>query len=268
MLSPNRILEKDKLLQGHLKVLRDKVFQIETKWPHFKLLLDDLVRLSEVIQSGKTIVAMERTLLYGGNSLIAPLFQNHEFISVDCSPETADERGAYNKNMVADEHFISIKSTRRGEETDTGLSHNCADVVLVPNLVHHVANQDKLFSEISRICKPGGLVYVFEPLVRELHQMPDDYLRYTPFGMMKIMGEKGLKAKPFRSEGGPFSVIAYCWTQALQYLPEDEREEKEEWFYNHHFRELSALDSKYQKNLMRPHTSFPMAFSIEAVKQK
>ena len=92
-----------------------------------------------------------------------------------------------------------------------------------------MADQEALFSEMARIAKPGGSVYVFEPTLRELHQAPDDYLRYTPFGMRNALARAGLEPGNFEVDGGPFSAIAYCWTQALQYFPQAERERMEKW---------------------------------------
>jgi hypothetical protein len=68
-------------------------------------------------------------------------------------------------------------------------------------------------------------------------------------------------------EGGPFSAIAYCWTQALQYVPAERRAEMEKWFYGTHFRELMDWDEKYPRNLVREHTAFPVSFSVVARKR-
>jgi hypothetical protein len=67
-------------------------------------------------------------------------------------------------------------------------------------------------------------------------------------------------------EGGPFSAVAYCWTQALQYFPEGERQRMESWFYGEHFPKLMEWDERHVKNLVRAHTSFPVSFSIAARK--
>lgn len=250
----------------HLAVLRERVFQTETLWPQYRLLLDDLVQLASKAVSEHVVVSLERTLLYGGCSLIAPLFRQGTFISIDCSPASADERCGYNASMVDDARFIRIPTTKRASIYATGLEEGCADLVLVPNLVHHIADQGRLFDEMARIVRPGGRVYVFEALVREIHQAPDDYLRYTPHGLEVAFRRVGLEPQPVRTEGGPFQVITYCWTQALQYLPEDERSRYEQWFREQHFPELMKLDALYPKNLAKNHSSFPMSFSMTAVK--
>lgn len=255
-LSPERIA-------AHEQMLEQRVFQIETKWPQFRRLLDDLRALAAAMPAGSTVVCLERTLLYGGYSLFAPLFSKQRFLSVDCSPAVAESRGAYNAGMVDDDRFIPIATTHRAPAEATGLPDSSTDLVIVPNLVHHVRDQAGLFGEMARLLRPGGRGYIFEPLVRELHQVPDDYVRYTPWGFETQIEAAGLTYDRYVPEGGPFTAIAYCWTQALEYFPEEKRAEMERWFYERHFPELMAWDASYgERNRKRSHTSFPTALGI------
>jgi SAM-dependent methyltransferase len=249
-------------LRKHDELLRERVFQVKTKWPHFELLLKDIAELAETTPSGATVVVLERGLLYGGYSLLGPFFSRQNLISVDCSPATADGRGGYNSHMIDDDRFIAVPISRRASALQTGLESESADLVMVPNLVHHVADQDALFGEVVRLLRPGGSVYVFEPLVRELHQEPDDYLRYTPYGMKRVLEGLGCEVSEMKKEGSAFSAVAYCWTQALEYIPEAERGKMSKWFYEEHFPQLMQWDEQYPRNLSRKHTSFPMAFSL------
>ena len=253
-------------IDAHQALLAERVFQTENKWPQFKLLLKNMRDLGQQTPSDAVVISMERTLLYGGFSLIAPFFGQQQFISIDSSPESADERGAYNAELVNDPRFIKVPYTRRAPIENTGLAENSADLILVPNLVHHVENQKEMFKQLAKTLKPNGILYIFEPTLRELHQIPDDYIRYTPYGMETVLKEEELEPLGFELEGGPFSAIAYCWTQALQYFPNDKRQEMEEWFYAKHFPQLMSWDNTHTKNLVRDHTSFPVAFSIKARK--
>ena len=255
----NRVLE-------HLQVLFDRVFQVDKLWPQFRLLLNDLTELAGNIPPDSVVVSLERSLLYGGCSLIAPLFSDVKFTAIDCSPRSADDRGAYNAHLVDDPRFLSVPITRRATLPETGVADGEADLVIVPNLVHHVCDQDGLFRELSRIVKPGGRVYVFEALVREIHQAPDDFLRYTPYGLEAAFRRVGLQSEPVRTEGGPFQVITYCWIQALQYLKGEDKQRYTDWFFRQHFQELLQLDSLNANNLEKPHSSFPMSFSVIARK--
>lgn len=257
----------ERAVADHVAMLEERVFQVRTRWPHFRLLIADLRKLAETMPPSATVVSLERTLLYGGISLLAPIFHRQNFISVDCSPRLAEERGAYNATMVDDPRTVRIPFSRRGSELVTGLDDNIADLVLVPNLVHHIADQDRLFREMARIVRPGGKVYVFEPLLRELHQAPEDYLRYTPYGLERVMAACGLVSENIELEGGPFSAVAYCWEQALQYFPPEIRKEMERWFFEEQFQKLLEWDEEYPVNLVRKHTSFPVAFSVLTVKK-
>lgn len=251
-------------VEAHLNLLREKVFQTDTKWPHFRLLLNDMSVWADRLPDDSIVASYERTLLYGGYSLLAPLFPRHTFISIDGSPTSADARGAYNSPMVDDPRFIASVKSRRCPELATDLEDRSIDFLMIPNLVHHVADQSGLFREAYRALKPGGTLYVFEPIVRELHQIPDDYLRYTPYGLGKVLTDLGFDVGDHQLEGGPFSAVAYCWAQALEYMPEDQRKPMEDWFYNTHFAELMAYDEAHTTNLVRKHTTFPMSFSITA----
>ena len=254
-------------LDAHAAALAERVFQVDTKWPHYRQLLGEVRCLADETPAGAVVVSLERTLLYGGCSLVAPFFQHAEFVSIDCSPGSADERGAYNGGMTGDPRFLRVAATRRAAPEATGLADACADLVLVPNLVHHVADQTGLFAEVARLLRPGGRAWVFEPLLRELHQMPDDYLRYTPFGLARVLRGAGLEPGEPTLEGGPFSAIAYCWVQALEYFPPEKRAEMQRWFTAEHFPQLMRWDEAHRDNLVRDHTCFPVSFSLIATRR-
>ncbi|MGE3967510.1 MAG: methyltransferase domain-containing protein [Dongiaceae bacterium] len=249
-------------LDGHFRMLEERVFQVETKWPHFRRLLADIRELARDLPAEAQVVCMERSLLYGGISLFAPFFHRQRFVSIDCSPGSAEGRGAYNKGMVDDARCLLVPTTLRAAPAHTGLPAGSIDLVMVPNLVHHVPDQSGLFAEVARLLKPGARGYIFEPLVRELHQAPDDYLRYTPWGFEKQIADAGMVYERFVPEGGPFQAIGYCWTQALEYFPAEKRAEMQRWFYERHMPELMAWDDAYRDNQVRKHTTFPMAYAV------
>ena len=105
-------------LDAHEALLAEKVFQT-SKWPHFGQMLRDVRRLAGELAPGATVVSLERGLLYGGVSLIAPFFHAQNFISVDCSPESADERGAYNADLIDDPRTLRVPTTHRAPSGPT-----------------------------------------------------------------------------------------------------------------------------------------------------
>ena len=100
-------------LDDHYAVLAERVFQVETKWPHFRQLLRDVRRLAGEALPQTTVVSLERGLLYGGCSLLAPFFHHCDFLAVDCSPASADGRGPYNQAMIDDPRFLFVPNDHR-----------------------------------------------------------------------------------------------------------------------------------------------------------
>ena len=47
--------------------------------------------------------------------------------------------------------------------------------------------------------------------------------------------------------GGPFTAIAYCWDQALQYFPQNLRKKREKWFYKKEFKSLLKCEFDFNR---------------------
>jgi len=255
-------MEKTISLAEHEKFLKEKIFFTETKWPHFKLIFDDLKSFSKKIKKNSTIVSLERNTLYGGISLFAPFFNKHNFISIDCISSRLKKRGAYNKiNKKA--KIITKKKNYQFDYRNIKLKKNLADLVIIPNLMHHIEDVNILLRQVKSILKNNGKIYIFEPLVRELHQVPEDYFRITPYGFRSMLKNLNFSNFKIKFNGGPFTAIGYCWDQAIQFLPKNLREQKKNWL-NKEFLKFIQLDKKYKKNKVRKNTIFPMSFSIKA----
>ena len=256
-------VKKDLIL--HEKILRNEIFFTETKWPHFNLLFEDIKKLSNKLPKNKTVVSLERNRLYGGISLFAPFFKQN-FISIDCFTKNLFKRGAYNKHLTKNNKLLKIYNNYSFHYKNIKLRKNLADLVIIPNLIHHIEDLNKLILQTRKILKPNGLIYIFEPLIRELHQEPEDYVRFTPYGLKGKLKRKGFERFNIQYDGGPFTATAYCWDQALQYMPKKMRVKKLKWL-NKNILYLKKLDKKYKKNLVRKNTTFPMSFSLLAVKR-
>ena len=101
---------------------------------------------------------------------------------------------------------------------------------------------------------------MFEPLLREIHQKPDDYYRFTPYALEQVYKKIGFKNIKYEYSGGPFSATYYCWDQALQYLPVALRKKYQKKI---NLSELLKLENRFKKNLFRKYSEFPVSFSIE-----
>jgi len=255
-------------VSSHIDFLKEKFYQVETKWPQFKVLFEELSDLAQVIPSGKKVLILERAYFYGGWTLFAPIFHKQNVISIDCFIDNKDNRWGEQQSWLEDDRCIKWRPDFANEISNlVDIESGSIDYVIVPNVVHHEKNQDKMFQEFSRVLKKDGKCMVFEGLVRELHHMPDDYVRYTHEGIRVMFEKNGLKFDSYKFGSGVFDVIAYVWQNAFEYLPKDLRKEKMKWFYDEHFPYLQSMDQKYRKNLVKSDKAFPMSYITWAHKE-
>ena len=139
-------------LIDHENFLKREVFFTEKKWPHFNLIFNDLKKISKKMKANSTIVSFERNNLYGGISLFAPFFNKQNFISVDCISPKLKKRGSYNK-IDKISQIILKKKNYQFDYRNIKLKNNLADLIIIPNLMHHVEEIETLFKQVKSILK-------------------------------------------------------------------------------------------------------------------
>ena len=251
-------------LKKHYLALRKEVFFVDKKWPHFDILFDDINYLSKKFKKNKNVLSIERGGLYGNISIFAPFFNLNNFLSIDCSENLIKKRGAYNKKFTLNKNIIKIPIDFHRNYRKLRIKDNSMDLILIPNLMHHIFDHKLLLKKCNKILKKGGYLYIFEPLLREIHQKPCDYFRFTPYGISEVLNHSGFKIKKTKLSGGPFSAAAYCWDQAIQYLPLSEKKKYKRFLISENIKKIISMDKRYKKNLIRKNTIFPLSFSILA----
>jgi SAM-dependent methyltransferase len=254
-------------IQSHFRFLRDHFYFTEAKWPQFNLLMKTTEDLIGKVEEHQKVLILERCYFYGGYALFEPLFTKGEVTTLDCLVSSSEARKGRNASKLEHPDCIKKKAARTAYANHLdSVEDGSIDFVYIPNLLHHVQDQAGVFREISRVLKEGGECVIFDGIVRELHHVPDDYLRYTPMGLAHMFSLNGMKQHHVEYGSGVFDVIAYAWQQALEFFPEPMRAEKTKWFFEKHYPELQELDRKYPKNVVNPDKSFPMSYSVWASK--
>lgn len=253
--------------QKHRAFLENHIYHIHGKWPQFKIMFKAMDELLSAAHPSQKILLQERAYFFGGQSIFAPLLSHLNCTVIDSvNPSLAQRHGAQS-SWVEHPDFIKNGPHLMADPAQLDMiPSGSQDWVFVPNIVHHIKNQQGMFDEWWRVLKPGGRLLVFEGLVRELHHVPDDYLRYTPYGFQAELEARGFRYDKHELGSGVFDVIAYSWQMALEYLPEEERLEKSRWLFEEHLPYLHTLDARYQKNLVKPDKQFPMSYVVWATK--
>ncbi len=249
----------------HLDFLKKSVYHTEGKWPQFRVLFQALERWLATNPSGKRVLVLERAYFFGGHSLYGPLFADHHCTVVDCVNDSLAQRTGHQSSVVDHPDFIRMRAHHAADPGRLDFLPDASfDLVFPPNIVHHIRDQKGMFDQWARLLAPGGELMVFEGLVRELHHVPDDYLRYTPYGFQEELTRRGLQWEGAELGSGVFDVIAYAWQMALENFPEGEREQRSRWFFQEEFPRLMELERRYPKNLQKPDKAFPMSYVVRA----
>ena len=99
---------------------------------------------------------------------------NTEYVGFDRSALFADVQGDALSLPFADSNFDHVLSTQ---------------------VLEHVPNPFKFVSEIGRVLKDGGSALITTNMMWNLHVGPDDYFRFTRFGLRHLAQEADLSPK-------------------------------------------------------------------------
>ncbi len=82
---------------------------------------------------------------------------------------------------------------------------NSIPAIVSESVFEHVAQPLTVVSEIVRILKPGGFVYISLPFIHPYHASPDDFNRWTISGLRHLFEELEIVESGVRS--GPLSAL-------------------------------------------------------------
>ena len=83
------------------------------------------------------------------------------------------------------------------------------DAVFCSQVLEHVAEPLSVTREISRVIKPGGRLYLTAPQSWPQHQKPNDFFRYTSFGLRHLFNRAGLRTESIKPMGGYFWYLSF-----------------------------------------------------------
>jgi SAM-dependent methyltransferase len=81
-----------------------------------------------------------------------------------------------------------------------------ADWILCTEVLEHVEQPRRFLAEARRCLRPGGRLLLTVPFCARMHYIPQDYCRYTPWGLKVLLEEAGLGKAKVWARGNPLSV--------------------------------------------------------------
>lgn len=75
-------------------------------------------------------------------------------------------------------------------------------------VLEHCPEPDVVLKEIFRVLKPGGAFFFTVPFLWNLHEVPHDEYRYTPFSLERHLRNSGFTAIKINATGGWHAAMA------------------------------------------------------------
>jgi SAM-dependent methyltransferase len=81
------------------------------------------------------------------------------------------------------------------------------DCVMATEFLEHFSDPASVLTEIFRVMKPGGILFATVPFIWNLHEVPHDEFRYTPYSLERLVVAAGFSEVRIEALGG--------WNMAL-----------------------------------------------------
>lgn len=82
------------------------------------------------------------------------------------------------------------------------LEGDSVDAVLMTEFLEHHADAEAVLREVHRVLCPGGLAFATVPFIWNLHELPHDEYRYTPFSLERHFRNAGFGDVRVKALGG------------------------------------------------------------------
>ncbi len=86
------------------------------------------------------------------------------------------------------------------------------DYIFCIQVLEHLKRPRKVFREFYRILKPGGLLFLTTNFLYQIHSAPNDYFRFTEYGIKYLGKSSGFIVRHLKPQNGVFQTLSYLAT--------------------------------------------------------
>jgi SAM-dependent methyltransferase len=157
-------------------------------------------RVAELIPAGARLLDAG-----AGDSPYRKIFDHTNYIAVDMAATGYHQFGS-----------IAV----RGSLDALPFSSDAFDAVVCTQVLEHVPDPGRVLSELGRVLKAGGKLFLTVPQSWEVHEAPYDYFRFTRYGLEVLFATADLEVISIRPRGGYFYLLAARVRDFPRYLDE------------------------------------------------
>jgi SAM-dependent methyltransferase len=96
----------------------------------------------------------------------------------------------------------AIKPDYYWDGQDMPFENQSYDCILLTEVLEHCPYPDILLRECFRVLRPDGMIFLTVPFLWNLHEVPHDEYRYTPFSLERHLRDTGFKNIEIKASGG------------------------------------------------------------------
>jgi len=96
---------------------------------------------------------------------------------------------------------------------------NRYDLILCSQVLEHLPDPKKVLSELNRVLKPNGKLWLSAPFYYEEHEQPYDFFRYTQFGFKELLSKTGFTIEKIDWLEGYYGTLSYQFKSMAISLP-------------------------------------------------
>lgn len=89
--------------------------------------------------------------------------------------------------------------------------NNTFDSIITSEVFEHIFNLEDILKELNRVLKPGGKILITTPFVWDEHEIPNDFGRYTSFGMKALLERNGFNVVEINKSTNFIETIFQLW---------------------------------------------------------
>ncbi len=139
-----------------------------------------------------------------GEARYKPYFANHRYTGIDLA--VGDPRWNYSTlDVLGDLNHLPFRTAT-------------FDAALNIVTLEHLRDPQLALLELARVLKPTGVLLLVAPMEWEEHQQPNDYFRYTQFGLRLLLSRAGFANIQIVPAGGFFRLLSRRLLNGLQFF--------------------------------------------------
>ncbi|MDP2181958.1 MAG: class I SAM-dependent methyltransferase [Actinomycetota bacterium] len=95
-----------------------------------------------------------------------------------------------------------------GTALDIPFDPESFDTVFSSQVLEHVRDPFRMLAECARVLRPGGYLILTAPFSWQIHEEPNDYFRFSEYGLRELSERAGLAVESIEPMGGIWVNVA------------------------------------------------------------